>query len=105
MSERVSEIRARNEKRKKFQYAGDATLTPTTDDIDHLLSLLDAQAQGGPRHYFCSCGGALTAEEYVVTILNWGMIGEKLYDCQPLPLHPLLPLLEFPRTSLPLRVN
>lgn len=29
-------------------------------------------ADAGPRHYFCSCGGALTAEEYIVHYFEMG---------------------------------
>jgi hypothetical protein len=42
--QRLAEIRKRNDERKKFYRAGDATLTPTTDDIDYLLSLLQQPA-------------------------------------------------------------
>jgi hypothetical protein len=41
---RLAEIRRRNDSRKKFRNAGDATLVATTDDIDFLLFLLQQPA-------------------------------------------------------------
>jgi hypothetical protein len=47
--ERLNEIRKRNDRRKKFHNAGDATLVATTDDIDYLLSLLPQLSSSEPR--------------------------------------------------------
>ena len=46
MDDRTEKIHECNEKRKRFRYAGDATLTPTTDDIDYLLSKLKTAETG-----------------------------------------------------------
>ena len=48
-----------------------AALRHSIEDNRFLLSLLDSQA-ARPRHYFCSCGGALTAEEYIVHYFELG---------------------------------
>lgn len=55
---RLAEIRRRNDSRKKFRNAGDATLVATTDDIDFLLFLLQQPAIS-ERCGECGHGGKL----------------------------------------------
>lgn len=57
---------------KRYDDGNGCTRRQLVDNILILISQSSRASVAAPRHYFCSCGGALTAEDYITHYFELG---------------------------------